>query len=521
MEAQNNRACLFCWEHAASHFCPCSDPPSFFCVDCFSTHYAKSPHTVHQTIPIAALGQNPEEYMRRSRAVAKGAAELHRNVELVEQCCRDFEAMLQACSSYLSEYRTWWLQRMQVEKEALAVAIDTAVRETTECLDQGTEPVSPLAQALWTLPSEDLHIVRYSVTLPDLQALLVSCTSYHNHMPQLCERFLSPPPSLEAVERLKEACRKHALPQSVLTEWLRQLKDLRQTHLLVPLFQQISNIKQASAQMVFTLVNSTLVLCAHNSRETSEVAKGVSDLLDTQVVAVLTSVSDSAQAVALLDRLLQQPKGPEFTACLELSTLLSRCCREGVPGPDLLVSLLQRPAQLAKLAQLCSSLLRSSAYSLTGLCTRLVKALESTAEVDLLFFVPTLATELTQVVPPEVVEELGLLLLTALETPVHLETLKKLQASKAQVQDALVKLLNRRERLTIQALEQLFLPSEFKTLVQVTAVSLRFFNCQTAAWSAQVQLRRKIQANDQSSWVLLKDARVFCSGGFSAGSKAT
>lgn len=58
----------------------------------------------------------------------------------------------------------------------------------------------------------------------------------------------------------------------------------------------------------------------------------------------------------------------------------------------------------------------------------------------------------------------------------------------------------------------LFLTDFSQELVQVTATFLRFFNCQTSSWTPQVFLLTSIRANEESSWVLLEDGRVFCSG---------
>lgn len=49
-------------------------------------------------------------------------------------------------------------------------------------------------------------------------------------------------------------------------------------------------------------------------------------------------------------------------------------------------------------------------------------------------------------------------------------------------------------------------------LAQVTATFLRFFNCHTSAWGPQVLLHSPITADQNSTWVVLKDGRVFCSG---------
>lgn len=53
-------------------------------------------------------------------------------------------------------------------------------------------------------------------------------------------------------------------------------------------------------------------------------------------------------------------------------------------------------------------------------------------------------------------------------------------------------------------------------LAQVTETSLCFFDFQTSTWGSQVRLRTQIQADKYSSWVILKNGRVFCCGGNTA-----
>lgn len=86
----------------------------------------------------------------------KGIAELRKNLEKIDQVSHEFEDLIETCVNYLTEYRSWWLQRLQIEKTELSAAIEAAVQKATDCLDQGTEPVGGLEQALWTLPPEEL-----------------------------------------------------------------------------------------------------------------------------------------------------------------------------------------------------------------------------------------------------------------------------------------------------------------------------------------------------------------------------
>lgn len=74
------------------------------------------------------------------------------------------------------------------EKHALSAVIEEAVQEAIHCLDQGLEPKSPLAWALWTLHPEEMQVVSFSITAPDLQNLMQNFASYQNNLQALCER---------------------------------------------------------------------------------------------------------------------------------------------------------------------------------------------------------------------------------------------------------------------------------------------------------------------------------------------
>jgi len=160
---------------------------------CFPAHHAKYPRIIHNTIPIAALHQPPAEYMNKYEALTQGVAELRKNIERIDQYYSEFDELMKICIGYLTEYRGWWLQYIQTEREALAAAVETAVQEATACLDQGTQPGGLLAQALWTLPSDQLQMVNCSVTPPDLQTLCQTWTSYQNNLQSVCERIANIP----------------------------------------------------------------------------------------------------------------------------------------------------------------------------------------------------------------------------------------------------------------------------------------------------------------------------------------
>lgn len=156
-------------------------------------HSSKYPRAVHYSIPIVALNQDPQVYMHKYEALSKGTTALRRNIEEMENCSREFDELINKCIAYLAEYRGWWLQRMQAEREAFTTAIEAAVQATANCLDQGTEPLSGLAMALWTLSPEELQVFSYFTTPPDLQSLCQTMVTHQSHLQSLCERFSAMP----------------------------------------------------------------------------------------------------------------------------------------------------------------------------------------------------------------------------------------------------------------------------------------------------------------------------------------
>lgn len=197
---QNNPTCHICERNEASLFCKCTGALVLFCMDCFPRHNAKYPHAFHQVMPIAAaFSRNPEEYTRKGEALTRAAAELRANITQIEQCSAEFSDLIQSCINYLTEYRSWWLHRLQTEKDELLVAFETAMQEATNCLSQGMEPTSPLAQAVWKLPPKDLQVFSYNMNVPDLQTLCQKWASYQNSLPTICER-MKPIPVLKDVK---------------------------------------------------------------------------------------------------------------------------------------------------------------------------------------------------------------------------------------------------------------------------------------------------------------------------------
>ena len=78
-----NPTCCICQENEATHYCRCTDCPTLFCAQCFPHHQSKN-RSAHQAMPVAALRQNPQDYMRKSEVLTRAIAELHKNLERME-----------------------------------------------------------------------------------------------------------------------------------------------------------------------------------------------------------------------------------------------------------------------------------------------------------------------------------------------------------------------------------------------------------------------------------------------------
>ena len=188
-QVSSNETCQFCERDEASLFCKCTGTAALFCMKCSMLHHSKYPRAIHQVMPIAALNRNIEEYKQKAEALSLAAAELRRNLDLMEQYSIDFADLMQRSINFLIEYRNRGLQKLQTEKEELRNMLESAIQETNLCLDQGIAPVNPLAQAMWQLPPEELQVFMPTVDAPDLQTLCQSWTHYQNSLSSLCERF--------------------------------------------------------------------------------------------------------------------------------------------------------------------------------------------------------------------------------------------------------------------------------------------------------------------------------------------
>lgn len=528
LEPTCNRTCQVCRANIATHFCDCQGHPILFCINCVGTHYSKDLRIIHKAIPIAALGKNPEDYERKSKALKEAVAALRSNIERVDQCCQEFDKMVKASIDYFTMFRSWWLNKMQTEKEALSTVIEKAVLEATTCLDNGGMPASPLGQALWTLPPDELQVVHFSVSAPDLQAVLQTCGSYRSDMQLLCDRFSLPQVEEEksnVAQKLEEVGAKHALSAEVMHRWLDILNTLRHADQLEPLFQKILNLQQATAQIVVNLVHATLELCTRRPETVEELSRGLKSLLDKSeaapLLANLSVLSDFSLVATVLDAARLQPEA--LSVCIELSCLLGFFQRDRVPPPNFLASLQRKPTKLMKLAQVCSQLLLNPDNRMTRLSARLVESLEGPVPAKLLIFIPALATDLLHEVPPERVEELGLLLLSLTTDSVQNQIVKNLQTHIVQLRDKLLLLLKKPKKLTITALQKIFPPlpraEEFKMPQAApisTAIMAGVFNSSAFVYEIQSQLLSKhtlsVNFSQGGSYVQVDKDTLLCVG---------
>ena len=86
-----------------------------------------------------------------------------------------------------------------------------------------------------------------------------------------------------------------------------------------------------------------------------------------------------------------------------------------------------------------------------------------------------------------------------------------------EMQNLLSRMLSEKEdhRPTMQEISSILSPSTLNSapLAHVTCQGLSFFDLQMNAWKQSVTLRQNIEANNYSSWVVLRDRNVFCCGG--------
>lgn len=186
MAVLSNQTCHICRAHPASSFCACLAPPTLLCSTCLPQHSSKFPLWPHLILPLVALEQDYKQYEKRVRELRERKEELASNVERMEQCCADISASIEATIAYLQHYRDVMVQTIRGEQAMVWQQVEAAGQEVESCLAQGTLPVTPLAQALWTSSPGQLTAFRYELRPPDMPALCQAWTSYVCDLDGLC-----------------------------------------------------------------------------------------------------------------------------------------------------------------------------------------------------------------------------------------------------------------------------------------------------------------------------------------------
>jgi len=286
--------CQVCERREASHFCECAGSPFLLCLDCIGLHHAKHPRTIHQVMPIAALRQSPKDYRHKYEALKQGREALLKSLESLEQLTMEFDDLMQNCIRYMTEYRTWWLQTIQTEKAALAEAVETAIQETTACLDEGTEPENPIAQALWTLPAEDLQVVSYAISPPDLQTFCQTWVTYTNNLHCLYARFAphQPEESNKEDQILKEQMSSSGEVFASMWENIVQIYDLKSQQS----YKHILPAKSGNGRSYIALEGKRLLLVGDYPASKTVYELDLSSLLLTSLPSMGTARSRAGLA---------------------------------------------------------------------------------------------------------------------------------------------------------------------------------------------------------------------------------
>lgn len=365
--------------------------------------------------------------------------------------------------------------------------------------------------------------------------------------------------SYKTALQLTEVYTKYSLPESLLSKWLVQLRSLRDADNLENLFNQVNHLPQATLKLVTGFVENVLFQCAAEPAKVAEISRSLQGLLGKgeealKLITNLSELSDRELVGSLLTTARLQQDTSVLKSCSELCTLLVIFERDHFPPPELSFLRLTRAEDLTKLVGGCLLMMQNPAHHMTALSSRLLTELSSRPNAELLHLIPDMVMSLIDTAPPEGLHDLAMELIEAsrdegrnvekenyalvrgkLEELVRAgervlkelvvtgegkpatgeDRVRKVQGSFPQIKDQVKAMLMDGKRVSLEDLETLLLPkhSQAKELVHVTATYLRLFNFQTSTWGPQVPLRSQIVADGNSSWVILEDKRVFCSGG--------
>jgi len=144
--------------------CKCRLFPTLLCLRCSVQHQVKLPTLPHIIMPVAAIDQNPEDYLRKVNAVNQNKAALRRNVEVMRRFEEELTASVQTAINGLIGYLDTTMNLLRAEKTELAQAVEAAIEEAERCVIQNCCPNTPLAKAICTLTPIKLCLFTYEPT---------------------------------------------------------------------------------------------------------------------------------------------------------------------------------------------------------------------------------------------------------------------------------------------------------------------------------------------------------------------
>jgi len=181
----NNQTCQDCSRDPAQYFCTCSYPHTTLCPKCISEHHSKSPGTVHFIVPLYAL-DSIETYMQKFAQINSVKAAMRKRIESIDQTVLEILKAFDDVIASIQRYKDQIVRKIASDKEELKVAIQSAIKEAEDYLQNKKDPSSPLACAFMTQPSERLQFFHYSISVPNLDSLLGSWFTYRFCLEDVC-----------------------------------------------------------------------------------------------------------------------------------------------------------------------------------------------------------------------------------------------------------------------------------------------------------------------------------------------
>lgn len=168
--------CSLCRLEPAESFCVCSSLPTF-CPPCRALHEAKP--GFHFALPLEGRAyvtrENQSQYMAWLLCLANSQAKLSENMQLMDQCREDVEAVFGHIQAEMDRVKVQVVQTLEEMKSALGYHIAQAINETSVCAYLGSyQPSSYLASMIWThscqQSSEPIYAFAYQLE-PNVKAI--------------------------------------------------------------------------------------------------------------------------------------------------------------------------------------------------------------------------------------------------------------------------------------------------------------------------------------------------------------